>query len=743
MKILMVTMGLEIGGAETHIVELSKELRNQGHDVAVISNGGVYVRELTAAGVRHYAAPLHRRSAWDMARALYELRRVIRAERPDVVHAHARIPAFLCGILHKSMGFPFVTTAHWVFSTGGALRWLTNWGQRTIAVSDDIKDYLIREYSLPPEHVSVTINGIDTDKFSPEVSGAPVLAEFGLDPDKPVVSYVSRLDESRALAARQLLEIAPELSRAVPGVQLLIAGGGDVFGQLREKAEAVNAALGRRCAVLTGSRTDINRIAAAGDVFVGVSRSALEAMAAGKPVIVAGNEGYQGLFGPEKLTQAQAGNFCCRGLPQCEPRTLLRDLTAALALPREEKERLGAYGRQIIQEFYSVRRMAQDCLEMYGMVRRRRYSVVMSGYYGFSNAGDDAILESIRAAVRRVSDEVAITVLSNDPPLTRRQYGVPAIPRFRLGKVRKALKKCDALLFGGGSLLQDTTSTRSLLYYLGVIRCAKALGKPVMLYANGIGPVRREGNRRRVRNAVEGADLVTLRDHGSAAELAGMGVRRSDLRVTADPVFQLEPAGTDRAKELLRGTGLPEGPPFAAVSVREWPETGEFPRELAKLCDHLREVHSMEILFLMMQPSRDRAATQAVRSAMEQPSFVLDAPCAPRELMAVLGEARLCLAMRLHTLIFAARMAVPTMGLIYDPKVESYLRELELPAAGHVERFDGDEAVRRTDALLADYDTVLARLREKSAALTAAAGENVRLLLELLEKRVAFSQDKT
>ena len=90
--------------------------------------------------------------------------------------------------------------------------------------------------------------------------------------------------------------------------------------------------------------------------------------------------------------------------------------------------------------------------------------------------------------------------------------------------------------------------------------------------------------------------------------------------------------------------------------------------------------------------------------------------------------------MRLHTLIFAARMAVPAMGLVYDPKVASYLEELDLPAAGDVAHFDGAEAIRRADALMENYDEVLARLRKKSAQLSRAAGENERLLLELLEK---------
>lgn len=734
MKILMATMALDIGGAETHIVELTKELRKQGHDVIVVSNGGVYEKEITAAGIRHYQAPLHRRSLGDMYRARGILKKVIAAEQPDIVHAHARIPAFLCGTLHRSMKFPFVTTAHWVFHTGGGLRYLTNWGQRTIAVSDDIKEYLIREYGIPAGHISVTINGIDTEKFSPAVDRTRVLEELGLDGSRPIVSYVSRMDADRALVARQLIEVAPRLAERVEGVQLLIAGGGNVYDELKTLSEQANEKIGRRCIVMPGARTDINEIVAAGDVFVGVSRAALEAMAAAKCVIVAGNEGYHGTFCAEKLPVAQEGNFCCRGLPQSDPETLLSDVAEALLMPKAERDALGAYGREVIEKYYSVGRMAADCLAMYDQVRRRKYHVVMSGYYGFSNAGDDAILDSIRQSIGEVSQEVSITALSNDPEGTMRQYGINAIPRFHAGKVFSALRKCDVLLSGGGSLLQDTTSTRSILYYLAVMYTARLLGKPVMLYANGIGPVRREGNRRKTKNAVEKAVVVTLRDHGSETELREMGVTRPDLHVTADPVFRLTPAAPERAEELLCGCGLGAGKAFAVVSVREWPNTEKFSAELAVLCDHLHRTYGLEILFMMMQPSRDLAATERVRSAMEEPSYLLDSPCTPRELMGVLGKAKLCLAMRLHTMIFAARMAVPTMGLVYDPKVENYLKELDQPSAGHVEHFDAKAAIAAADKLMADYDGTLAALKAKSAALTAAAGENERLLLELLEK---------
>lgn len=734
MKILMATMGLDIGGAETHIVELSKQLKAQGHDVSIVSNGGVYVPEITEAGIHHYQAPLNRRDATDMLKARSILKQVIQREKPDVVHAHARIPAFLCGTLKKSMGFPFVTSCHGVYQVSGALKLLSDWGERTLAVSEDIRDYLVEQYQIPADHIALTINGIDTEKFSPNISGEKVRREFDLGEDT-VIGHVSRLDQASSLAARQLIELAPDLEKAVPGVRILITGGGDVYPELSARAEEINRQLGRKCLVLTGPRTDINELVAACDLFVGVSRAALEAMAACKSVVLSGAQGHTGLFVPELLQKAVDTNFCCRTDPLATQEVLLAEVTAALALPAQRREELGRYGRQVVGEYYSVERMTRDALEMYAKVRRRKYNVVMSGYYGFSNAGDDAILQSIHQSILEASDDVEVTVLSNDPEETQRIYGMKALHRFKLWSVLGALRRCDTLLSGGGSLLQDRTSTRSILYYLSVIRAAELMGKPVMLYANGIGPVEKSGNRSKVKKAVERAALVTLRDHSSAQELRDMGVKREDLHVTADPVFQLNPASETRSLELLKLAGLKECAQFVAVSVRDWPDTERFTRELAVMCDHLRQRYGLEVLFLLMQPHKDRQATQQVRQAMQEPSYILEENCSPDELMGVLGRAKLCLAMRLHTLIFAARVAVPVLGLVYDPKVESYLQELDMPSAGHVSTFDSKYAIAQADALMADYSSYHQRLKEKAAALSSAARRNEQLLLELLEQK--------
>ena len=107
--------------------------------------------------------------------------------------------------MKRKMNFTFVSTAHWVFDTHGGLKYLTNWGQKTVAVSDDIKDYLKTNYGVPDKNIFVTINGIDTDKFSPECDCSDFEKEFGLKENENRLVYVSRMDEGRAYADRHVL----------------------------------------------------------------------------------------------------------------------------------------------------------------------------------------------------------------------------------------------------------------------------------------------------------------------------------------------------------------------------------------------------------------------------------------------------------------------------------------------------------------------------------------------------------
>ncbi len=277
MKILMVTMKMDIGGAETHILELCRELQKLGHRVTLASNGGVYADMLAAEGITHVKLPLDRKTPAAVTASMKGLRRLIREGDFDLVHAHARIPAFLCGILWKKYKFRFVTTAHLNFSVNPLWRKLSCWGERSMAVSDDIAEYLVKEYGYPGDKISVTINGIDTVKYTKDVPCGDFLREFGLSEGaaRQRLVYVSRLDEDRADPAYRIVNIASELNDAVPNLDIIIGGGGTEFEKINRMAEEVNRKAGRRLVTMTNNRSDIHKMMAAADVFVGVSRSAL------------------------------------------------------------------------------------------------------------------------------------------------------------------------------------------------------------------------------------------------------------------------------------------------------------------------------------------------------------------------------------------------------------------------------------------------------------------------------------
>ncbi len=739
-KILMVLMGLEIGGAETHVVELSKELKKQGYDIIVASNGGVYEKELAAAGIKHYHAPLNQRNAIKMARSYFILKKIIQKEKVDIVHSHARIPSFVCGLLKNRMKekFTFVTSAHWVFYTGMGLKYISNWGQKVIAVSDDIREYLMENYRVRYDDIFVTINGIDTEKFSPHTDQSRIRKEFGLTEEEPTLVYVSRMDESRALVARQLIALAPKLAEEISGLRMLIVGGGDVYEELLEKAKESNAAVGRECITMTGGRTDINELVSVADVFVGVSRAALEAMAAEKPVVVAGNEGYIGLFGKEKLALAQENNFCCRGCEMSSEALLLRDVVYAFReMTADERKAMGAYGREVIFEYYSVTKMANDCVEAYHAAYKEtrvpQYHVVMSGYYGFNNTGDEAIMLSMHKNIQQMGENYHITVLSNKPEETKEKYGIEAVYRFGLRDVFRAIRGCDVLLSGGGSLLQDSTSTRSLMYYLSITVMAKLMRKKVMLYANGIGPVSGKRNRQLVKQVVNRADLITLREENSYEELLSMGVNPKKCFVTADPVFTMDSISAEESRALLTAEGVPMDKPIVVVSVRNWKDMDQFIGRFAELCDAIIEKYDRNIVFLGMQMPHDITISEKVRAKMKQRAYILRNNHSPYEVMGIISQADFILSMRLHTLIFAARQSVPLVGFVYDPKIEYYLEKLDMPSGGSLKAFEAQKTLEYVDDVIQNKAFYVEKLRQKEAELEKMAHKNEKYLAKLLQ----------
>lgn len=735
-KILMTLMRLEIGGAETHVLELSLELARMGFEIIVASGGGVYEEHLKAAGIKHYTVPMYTKHPLKMAESLQKLKKIIREEQIDLVHAHGRIPAFLCGLLHRSMKFTFVTTAHWVFRISFGFKQMTNWGEKVMAVSEDIKTYLMDNYGTDPKDIFVTINGIDTNKFSKTVDFSAALQEFNLAEDSKKIVYISRMDEDRALVAFHLAEIAPEIDKAFPDTEFVIVGGGNVFDKLKALTDEINGQIGRKMITLTGGRTDIDKFAAMSDLFIGVSRSALEAMSCAKPVIVAGNEGYLGIFEEDKLQVGIDTNFCCRGLVLSTKELLLDDVMKVMSATKEQQEAWGDYSRQIICERYSVSKMAEDNAKMYcEAMNKKPWDAVISGYYGYGNSGDEALLSAMLCHLREVMPGAKLCVLSKNPQETAATYGVTAVNRYHYFNIKKLLKNTKLFISGGGSLLQDVTSSRSLKYYLSLIKLAERAGASVMLYANGIGPINKEGNRVSVQKALNGVEVITLREETSKEELKQLGISEDKIMVTADPALSIRPVSEEKVDEILREEGIEFGKKMLGISVRPWKLCDEeFEKKLVEVIDTVCKERGFVPVFVPMQYPDDFDFSKKIASKLEVKGYVIDKNRPAEELIGLIGRMEVMLAERLHSLIYAANAFVPTVGLSYDTKVDAFMEYIGIGTGIPVDNFIARDAINAVCAAIDHKDALQQSLKENYENLCVKAKENAKIAGEVIRR---------
>lgn len=361
--VLLALMRIDIGGAETHVVILARHLVELGYRVIVASNGGRFEKVLEKHGIRHYRVPLHNTRLTSIVRSVLLLRRIVRDERVDIIHAHARIPAFVAAVMGRPRHVRLITTAHSNFM---GLRLLTRWGEKTIAVSEDIRDHLIGYFRVSPERIVVIPNGIDTGLFSPA-------ACEGMEREEGTtrISLVSRLDGKLAEVAVQLISACDRIYDSYPGLRLFIVGDGDGYLAVRESACRLNAGRGKEIVTLLGARTDVNRIMAGSDLVVGVSRVALEAMACARPVLLAGGQGFGGLLDRENVREFQRDNFTgrCAG-KECSVDNLAAALLEFFEKDESWRRETGLFLRRLVVEEYDSRIMARKVARVYEEIRK-------------------------------------------------------------------------------------------------------------------------------------------------------------------------------------------------------------------------------------------------------------------------------------------------------------------------------------------------------------------------------------
>jgi glycosyltransferase involved in cell wall biosynthesis len=454
MKILILTDKMGVGGAETHIAMFAKTLTERGEQIYVASSGGSAADRLEELGIVQIRLPLSTRSPirWLILRR--RIRAFIKGEGIDVAHAHARVPALLIHGVRR-LGCAEIVTVHAKFKAGLLRRLLSRWGEHSIAVSEDLRTYLHDVYKIPMQRITVIPNGIDLSHFSPkeEKRAAGTLR----------ILFASRLDADCSLGAELLCEIAPRLAKHAPKLAITIVGGGKKMAEIAERAQKINNVLGFSCISHCGTVQDMAPLLKEQDIFVGVSRAALEAAACGCSVVLCGNEGYGGILKGENFFEASLSNFCARGSQRADAETLLRDILELSGSP-ELRDQNATLCRQLLEEWYDSACVCQKTVDVYrkSLHDIPRATVAIGGYFGCGNLGDDAILQAFIEYTRTHYPNMRIFALTKHPFRDARRFGVQCFHRKNPLSVTAAFLRADAFLCGGGSLLQNVTGKLSL-----------------------------------------------------------------------------------------------------------------------------------------------------------------------------------------------------------------------------------------------------------------------------------------
>ncbi len=297
--------------------------------------------------------------------------------------------------------------------------------------------------------------------------------------------------------------------------------------------------------------------------------------------------------------------------------------------------------------------------------------ILISGYYGFGNAGDEALLMSLLQALPRTVEPI---VLSQTPELTAQTYNVQAYPRMDGLILLKLLQSAQAFIWGGGSLLQDVTSWQSPLYYLSLMALAQRLGLTTIAWAQGIGPLQYGWNRWLTRECLRRCAIVSIRDPQADALLKTW---RIPHHIGCDPVWILTPT-----------EALPWQPPEArcvALVLRAHPDltTQRLRILIQALTDFQRrqQVHLILVPFQLdphTQVGPDLVIAQAVNEGLPGSSEVVVLQD-PRQLRALFQHVEMTIAMRYHGLVMAAAAGCKCFSLSYDPKVMALAKQLDMP----------------------------------------------------------------
>ncbi len=369
--------------------------------------------------------------------------------------------------------------------------------------------------------------------------------------------------------------------------------------------------------------------------------------------------------------------------------------------------------------------------------------VLIVGYYGFENGGDEAILRAIIADLRTQRPDISLTAVSGNPSRTTELHRVHAISWQDSLAIFDAVSEADLTIIGGGGLFHDywgvnpshflTNRHSGIALYAGPAVLGALLGKPVMLYAVGIGPLLSEHAKQLTRVTCQAASAITVRDEGSKRLLESIGVAGDRISVTADPVFSL------MAKAVTAASPAGLKKPLVAVSVRDW-DTGVerdfWEREFAFGLDRFLGREGGTVLFIPLgrlqgERENDLRVSERIQAAMRlrESTVVIADDRNAAEVIQLFGECDLTVGMRLHALIFSALKRVPPVAVSYDPKVDAFMERIGSRDVIDIKSLEADALARAMSAALARTAAFRETVPQKLHTLAGLARQNAEIAL--------------
>ena len=443
--------------------------------------------------------------------------------------------------------------------------------------------------------------------------------------------------------------------------------------EIAQRANEINRSLELSCLSVCGAVSDMAPLLQKQDVFVGVSRAALEALAVGCSVILCGNEGYGGILTTKNFWQASLSNFCARDSDAPIADKLLADILT-LAQSSKERKSNALPCRKLLEDSYDAAFVCQKTLTVYqkSLHLTHRATVVIGGYFGCGNLGDDAILQAFIEYTHTHYPDMRILALTKHPRTDSRRFGVRCYNRKNPLSIAIAFLRADAFLCGGGSLLQNVTGKLSLYYYLCMLRLAKRCGALPILYAAGIGPIHGKNAQHAVQNVLAECAYISLRDAESLRFLRTKSLDPAKLHLGADAALLLPPPPLFRTYQVKKRIDVAQNCPYVCICLKSGKQTADTCRTIVAALRMFCRAHNLLPVFLPLSED-DISINLKTAHRLGGKMFFADEPS---DISAILRDAHFLVSMRLHALILATTVSLPFVGIptADDPKIPSFAR---------------------------------------------------------------------